>query len=293
MDTFLHDTQFIALIGIFALFSIAGIAVKASGRLPQFGSYLRQFWLIFLIFIITNSFSFRFAIWLWGFLCFFILREFFSLIDFRPQDRFGIIAAYLSIPFMMHYVVTDWYNMFIIAIPVYSFLVIPFLIAAGGKDSKGAIHSIGIIIFGLFIFVYCIGHIAYLSYYSFWTAVMLVLNIVICDLALFFAVNRASSNRLKLILGFICPVPFTILLALVLSGWTGIPAVHSIILGLIIPALAMIGNFTIQYLESDLGIKKDDLKPGKGLLIENMRSIFYAAPVVMHYFRCFMGDLIS
>ena len=37
-----------------------------------------------------------------------------------------------------------------------------------------------------------------------------------------------------------------------------------------------------------LGIDKDKMKPGRGLIIDNVKSILYAAPVVLHYIRYFI-----
>ena len=219
---------------------------------------------------------------------FFILREYFSLVDIRLQDRLGILAAYFSIPFMMHFIHTDWYNMFIITIPVYSFLVIPFLISIMGKDSKGAIYSIGTIDFGLFLFVYCIGHLAYLSFYATWLAAMLILNIMICDLISFVIEDRIDQYSRQIVYKYLFSFPLTVILTYALTGWNGIPGHHAIIIGLMIPALVIIGNHTIKYFESDLGIVKDNLRPGRGLIIDNIKSILYTAPIILHYFRYFI-----
>ncbi|MFC1726859.1 hypothetical protein ACFL4T_14650 [candidate division KSB1 bacterium] len=277
-----------AIICIFAVLTLLNLFWMISGRKIRISGYLKFIWFFFLIFLVGEFVSFYAAAWLWGFLSFFSLREFFSLIDFRMQDRFGIIAAYLSIPFMMHFVHIDWYNMFIITIPVYSFLVIPFLVALGGKEKEGAISSIGIISFGLFLFVYCIGHIAYLTYYSLWTACMLILNLLICDTSTCYIEKSSLSSLKRLILLYFIPVPFTILLSYFVRSWCGLPVIHSIILGLIIPLLVIIGRFTIRYLESDLGIIRENLKPGRGLLLDNIMSLLYSAPVVLHYYRYFI-----
>ena len=74
-----------------------------------------------------------------------------------------MVAAYLAIPFMFWFIQTDWYGMFIISIPVYAFLVIPIAITVGGRDAEGSVLSIGALDLGLFLLVYCIGHIGYLA----------------------------------------------------------------------------------------------------------------------------------
>jgi phosphatidate cytidylyltransferase len=289
MNNILQISEVHALAAIFILLTAINVFSYIYRLQHQLSSYIRYIWFYFLIFLVAETISFYIATWLWGILSFFVLREFFSLIDFRLQDRFGVVAAYLSIPFMMHFIHTDWYNLFIITIPVYSFLIIPFLVAIGGKEAEGAINSIAVIIFGLFLFVYCIGHIAYLSYYNIWMASVLILNIVIFDMSAFVIERRVESTLRRVLYSYIIPVPFTIVLTLSLAEWCALPQFHAIILGTIIPAIIIIGNFSLKYLASDLGIVKDNLHPGRGVIIYNIKSILYAAPVVLHYYRYFIG----
>jgi len=288
MNEIFQNPPLLTMTGIFILLSLIIVILIFGKKQYPHSSYINYTWVFFLILFIADFFSFYLAAWGWGILSFLTLREYFSLVDLRLHDRLGVLASYLSIPFMMHFIHTDWYNMFIITIPVYSFLVIPFLISISGKESEGAIYSIGIIDFGLFLFVYCIGHLAYLSFHSTWIAAMLIINIAICDVVSFFIDNRINTIWKKILLKYLLPTPLTIILTLLLSDWTGIPEIHSIMLGLMIPALVLIGNHTIIYFESDLGIEKNNMKPGRGLIIDNIKSILYTAPIVLHYIRYFI-----
>jgi len=288
MNKLLQNTPSIVMLGIFLALSVAGIIKLTITKRSKIACYLNYIWIFFLILLVAELWSFYLATWGFGILCFFILREFFSLVDLRPQDRLGILAAYFSIPFMMHFVHTDWYNMFIITIPVYSFLFIPFLISITSKKSEGAIYSIGTIDFGLFLFVFCIGHLAYLTFHSTWMAAMLVLNIMIFDILAYIIEKKSLKQWPAIMLKYFASIPFTVLLNIVLSDWTEIPVNHSIFLGLIIPAVILIGNHTILYFESDLGIVRENNKPGRGLIIDNIKSILYVSPVVLHYVRYFL-----
>jgi phosphatidate cytidylyltransferase len=181
--------------------------------------------------------------------------------------------------------------MFIISIPVYSFLVIPLLVSLGGKESEGAIISIGTIDFGLFLFVFCMGHIAYLSYFSTWLAAMLILNTVICNISYYFIDKMRGTHLRQIIFKYGITTPVTISLSLLLTSWTDLSVIHSAIVGAIIPALVIIGNHTVEFLESDLGIDRENLRSGKGLIIDNLKSILYTAPIVFHYIRYFSDIL--
>jgi phosphatidate cytidylyltransferase len=252
-----------------------------------YDSYIHYLWMFFTIFATSEILSFNVAMWILAFLCFMALREYFSMVDIRLQDRWGILGAYLSIPFMIILIQYDSYGVFIISIPVYSFLVIPFLITLGGKEIEGTLFSIGLIDFGLFLLVYCIGHIGYLARFSTWWAIMLVLNVSVCDLIATFIKKRMKYRLSRVVIQYVVSAPVTFALTWALSSWTRIPLVHCIFLGALIPALVAIGRHTIRFVERDLGITSDKLLPGKGQVLDNLRSFLYAAPVVFHYLRYF------
>ena len=127
--------------GALALLTLAlAIATASRGRLRA-PPYLRYLWTFLLLLSVADWISFRLAIWMFAIFSFLALREFFSLVDMRLQDRWGILGAYLSIPFMTYFIHINWYGMFIISIPVYTYLVIPMLIALGSGDSRRTIFS--------------------------------------------------------------------------------------------------------------------------------------------------------
>lgn len=282
------DPKSIAVVAMFGGVSILSAAAGAAGINARVQAYLRFLWAFFLVFTVAETVSFPVAIWILAPLCFVGLREYFSLLDIRLQDRWGLWGAYLSIPFMVYYIQIDWYGMFIISIPVYAFLIIPFLIALGGKQTEGTVFSIGAIDFGLFLFVYCAGHIGYLAFFSTWMAIMLLLNVALCDLVAYALGTWGKPPWVGNVIKYTASIPLTIPLTLALSGWTGIPWNHSFILGALIPVLVAVGRYTIVYIELDLGIARDHLVPGRGRLIDSGASSLYAAPIVFHYIRYFL-----
>ncbi|UCC39091.1 MAG: hypothetical protein JSV96_14990 [Candidatus Aminicenantes bacterium] len=272
---------------IFLAFSLFLLFKKIFKIRFRYDSYINYMWTFSLIFAASEAVSFELAIWILAFLCFMALREYFTLVDIRLQDRWGIMGAYLSIPFMIIFIQLDYYGIFIISIPVYAFLGIPFLVTLGGKEIKGTLLSIGIIDLGLFLLVYCIGHIGYLALFSTWWAIMLVLNVAICDLISIVVRKKKDHRWGNVLIQYFFSAPITVTLILVLSYWTNIPWLHCIFLGLLIPVLVAIGRHTIRYIEKDIGISSNQLRPGRGQVMDNLRSLLYAAPVVFHYLRYF------
>ena len=60
-----------------------------------------------------------------AFLSFLALKELLSIVPTRQADRRVIFWAYLSIPVQYYWVYIGWYGMYIIFIPVYTFLFLP------------------------------------------------------------------------------------------------------------------------------------------------------------------------
>jgi phosphatidate cytidylyltransferase len=274
-------------VGILALLTLV-IAVGAGGRWARLAPpNLRYLWAFFLPLSVADWISFRWSIWLFAVYSFLALREYFSLVDFRLHDRLGILGAYLSIPFMIYFIHIDWYGMFIISIPVYIFLLIPLLIALGGGEARGTVFSIGAIDLGLFLFVYCLGHIGYLSFFSVRMTILFLLGVALSD-----RIARKLQGR-SAPLAYAASAAATAALTLLISPWTNIPLVHSAALGFLIPFLVLCGNFTLRAIEEDLGVTAERLEPGRGLVLDSLKPYLFSAPPVFHYLRWFLhwGDL--
>ena len=258
------------------------------GRHWPFGSYLGFIWAFFMAFATSELWFFRAGNWVVAIISFLALREYFSMVEIRLQDRLAVLGAYASIPFMFHFVTLGWYGMFIISIPVYSFLAIPLLVTLGGREKEGTVFSIGVIDFGLFLFVYCMGHISYLMSYSVWMAAMLILNVAVCDVVSRLLRGQGRPIWATAALRYFLPLPVTLPLAVLLSPWTTIPARHSAVLGALIPLLALMGRRTGNYVEADLGVAEETVGPGRGQILDSLKSLLLAAPVVFHYIRYFL-----
>jgi phosphatidate cytidylyltransferase len=274
-----------SLIVLAALSVVRGGALLSRGRFAAPDS-LRPLWGIFFAIAVAEWLSFTVALWVLAVLSFCALREYLSLVDIRLADRWGILIAYLSIPFMFYLIQIDWYGLFIISIPVYAFLLVPFFVALGGR-SEGIVFSVGALDFGLFFYVLCMGHLCYLMFFSERIAMLMVATVVAADLIRKLPLSR--SVALRLLLQMFAAVS----IFLGLSRWTAVPVVHSVALGILVPVCVCLGRFTLNAIEGDLGIRADRLQPGRGRLIGALKCYLFTAPAVFHYLRWFLkwGDL--
>ncbi len=279
----------IVVVALFAVLTALRTVLVLRGREIPGRSYVNYTFFLLLSILFAEFDLLTLALITLALLSFFALREYFSLIDIRPQDRIAIWIAFLLIPFQYYFILDEWYGMFIIAVPVYGFLLVPMFVAMGGREARGMIFSIGAIDFGLFLYVFCIAHIGYLLLVSIWQPMLLILLVALCDAV---SVLMRRGRRVTfglLVLIYVIPLPITIGLALALMPWTGIPLHHSIILACLIPMLTMIGRLTGRYIKLDLVGADDPFIPAQGQVLDNLRSFFYAAPVTFHYLRYFLG----
>lgn len=276
-----------ALVGAFCVLSVLGALRWRVEERTALDSHLRYTWVFFLVFVVSEFISFRVGVWILAVVSFWALREYLSLVDLRAEDRVGMFGAYFSIPFMMYFIQDDWYGMFIVSIPVYVFLAIPLLVSLGGREARGAVFSIGALDFGLFLCVFCLGHLGYLLLFSTWKAVTLVVSVGVCDVLGWWVCGRVKGLWRRVGASYAASAPLTVVLVLGLSSWSEIPKGHAVVLGLLIPLLVVLGRHAGDYVKRDLGVP-DDALPGRGGVLEGLRSFFYAAPVVFHYVRYYL-----
>jgi predicted CDP-diglyceride synthetase/phosphatidate cytidylyltransferase len=119
-------------------------------------------------------------------------------------------------------------------------------------------------------------------------ALFLVVSVALCDLLAYLLRSRDRPAMGSVLSQILVPAPLLVGLALALMPWTEIPLVHSVVLGVLIPVLVAIGCFTIDWLEADLGIERSRLAPGRGEILNTLKSYLYVAPIVFHYLRYYL-----
>ena len=87
------------------------------------------------------------------------LREFLSLVESRRADHRVLIACfYVLLPLQYWFVLTDWYGMFSIFIPVYGFLLLPIIASLAG-DTGHFLERTAKIQWAVMISIFCLSHV--------------------------------------------------------------------------------------------------------------------------------------
>ncbi len=235
---------------------------------------------------------------------FIALREFLSLAPARREDRLIILAAYLAIPINYAFVAIDQYGIYLVFIPVYCFMAVPFLMACFGQ-TRAFLATAATFHWGLVTCVYSLGFAAFLmrtplkEHLPAGPAGMVFLLLFVTELndvaqyvwgKLFGRhkiVPKVSPN--KTWEGF-------------LGGWATTAAViwflgpylaplHGWGLGWMafgLPLAGFAGDVTMSAVKRDIGVKDTSaLIPGHGGMLDRADSLTFTAPLYFHLLAFF------
>lgn len=302
-----HPHVLYAMGGIFVLLVVASLAVRFLQRqnpernYSELSARVRTWWVMCAIFCSAMFLSKAVSIVFFGFVSFLALKEFFTLIPTRRADRRVLLWAYLAIVFQYLWVGMEWYGMFIIFIPVYLFLFIPFRLVLIG-ETEGFLRSAATIQWGLMITVFSLSHIGYLLTLPVQVnpnggGAGLVLFLVVLtqlnDVAQYIWGKSFGKRKItpkvspnKTWEGFLGGLATTVVLALLLAPLlTPLTVVHSLLAGLVIGGFGFVGDVSMSALKRDLGVKDSgQLLPGHGGVLDRVDSITYTAPLFFHFF---------
>nr|WP_309727908.1 phosphatidate cytidylyltransferase [Chamaesiphon sp. OTE_75_metabat_556] len=263
---------------------------------------------LFAITLIANR---SIALCLYWFLSFLAFKEYISLIPTRLSDRRVLFWAYLAIVIQYYWISIHWYVMFLIFVPVYTFLFLPMRMVIAG-ETQGFLKAIGTLHWGLMLTVFSLGHLAYLLMLpdrgnpiagSAGLVLYLVFLTEINDIAQYIwgkslgrhpVTPTVSPN--KTWEGLIGGILTTTSLAIAIAPWlTPFDWIHALGVGLIISCAGFIGDVTISALKRDLGVKDSgNIIPGHGGILDRIDSLTYTAPLFFHFtvYFYFRGMLV-
>ena len=299
----------VATAGVWGLLIAATLLVlflhwRRPGHYGELVDRTASWWWMIGAFTLAIVLSQTAAIVFLAFISYLALKEYLSLIPTRRIDRGLLLFAYLAIPLQYYWAATDWYNMFLVFVPVWMFLFFPALMALRG-DTQGFLRAVGTLSWGLVLTVFCLSYMAMLLvsgevYNPVAGGVGLLFFLVVLtqfnDVAQFtwgklFGRHKVTPNvsPKKTWEGLAGGVATTVVLAAALGPYlTPMNWQWSALAGAVLGIAGFLGDITISAVKRDLGVKDTGgLIPGHGGILDRVDSLTYASPAFFHFFRYF------
>ena len=296
--------------GIYALLALATIVVlfmrwrNPGERYAELMARTDSWWWMIGAFTLAILLNQTVAIVFLGLIAYLALKEYLSLVPTRRIDREVLLFAYLAIPLQFYWAEINWYNMFIVFIPVWMFLFFPALMALRGQ-TQGFLRAVGTLSWGLMMTVYTLSHMAWLLVSGdrinpiaggvgllFFLVVLTQFN----DVAQYCWGKPLGRHKVtpnvspkKTWEGLIGGIATTTLVAGLVGPYlTPMDWRWSALAGAILGVSGFLGDITMSAMKRDLGVKDTGgLIPGHGGILDRVDSLTYAAPVFVHFIRYF------
>lgn len=287
------------ILGILAFATLIVSVVFRSKTSQELKDRVTSWWIIIGAFILGAMLNTTVAMFFFALISYLALKEYFTLIPTRRTDRRIIFYAYLSIVFQYWFAGAQWYGMFIIWIPVYLFLLLPFRQVLIG-ETQGFLENTSRVQWGLMMFVFGLSHLAYMMTLPavaghdvggkelvLYLVVLTELNDVLQyiwgkALGRHKIVPKVSPN--KTIEGFVGAFVTLSALAVVFSFLTPFTMLQALAAGMLISGAGFVGDVVISMVKRDIGVKDSGhLLPGHGGILDRVDSLTYTAPLFFHF----------
>lgn len=303
-DRLLNSSLFTLLL-ITGGLSVIHLIYLAVSRLQKDKDYtgigfrIKTWWGMLFIFCLATLFNAVVSLLSLMVLCFFSLKEYFSMIRTRKADRRLFLWAYLAIPLQFYWIYIEWYGMFIVFIPVYVFLLLP-LPRLLNKGTLGFLRSVSSTQWGMMLMVFGLSHLAYFQFatpeYGAGLVLFLVVLTQLNDVAhylgsLYFGKHKVvpTSNPHLTWEGFVCGfVATTAVSYLIYPYLTPLTPLFGLLSGVLISLSGYFGSLTVSVLKRDLLIGDDDKFAAlQKSYLSRVDSLAYTSPIFFHVIRYF------
>lgn len=304
---------------IFFTFLAKILALRKSKSAEEISKRTISWWWMIAIFMIAATTHRLIVFSFLGFLCFFTLKEYFSLIPEHKSetivkgqvlDNLPRFICYFAISISAYLAYIKWYGLYIILVPVYAFLFIPVIFVLQNRTS-GVVRSLGLISIGLMFFVFNLGHsffmvnlgVSVLAYCFLLTEARDILAYWTGKTLQLFYEKNPQSTVLKVlnskiaeninpkktwgagILAACLTAALSLLFVPILpefpKGRLTYP--FAAILGLSIGLFGLMGDLVFSMIKRDIGIKDTgSILPGHGGLIDRVNSLVFTIPITFH-----------
>jgi phosphatidate cytidylyltransferase len=299
------------LAGIAALLIVSSVIVavmkarqpkgKSSAVIANLDARVRAWWVMVFIFTLALATGGIGSVILFAVLSFFALREFITLTPTRPADHSTLFwAFFVAIPVQYYLVLTRWYGLFSILIPVYAFVLLAVHCAASG-ECEHFLARTATIQWALMVCVYFVSHVPALLMleipgYEHANARLLLFFVLVVQISdvLQYVWGKLLGRRKiaptlspnKTLEGFLGGVLSATAVGAALWWATPFRPWQAALLSLVITLMGFFGGLVMSAIKRDRGVKDfGTVIEGHGGVLDRIDSICFAAPVFFHLVR--------
>ncbi|MBF0505120.1 MAG: phosphatidate cytidylyltransferase [Candidatus Omnitrophica bacterium] len=259
---------------------------------------VRSWWFMAVFFFLAVTVNPVITIVFFALMSFWVLKEYITILHTRRADHRALVWAFLAIPIQYYWVASHWYIMFLIFIPIYMFLFIPFRLVLC-EEIEGFLSSSARIQWGIMIFVFGLSHMAYLSvmpkiHGTLASGQSLLLFLVIVTemndvfqyiwgrtLGHHKILPKVSPNKTSE--GFWYGILTTTVFSVLLRFLTPFDFFGTMFFAFCIAVAGFFGDVVMSAVKRDAGIKDfSNIIPGHGGALDRVDSLCYTAPLFFH-----------
>ena len=298
---------FLAILAILITASSIGsiLALKYGSQNPtisKLNARINAWWVMTLVLVLAFVTGHIGSTFLFFLVSFAALRECLSLVYSRRGDYAVLVACfYVVLPVQYYFVLTDWYGMFAIFIPVYAFLLLPILAGLSGDPTR-FLDRTAKIQWSLMVSVFCISHVPFLlnlKIPNFDQNILLVIFLIAVvqasDVLQYIWGKLLGKRKIapvlspsKTVEGFVGGVLSATALATALWWITPFTPFQAGLIGLVICLMGFAGGLVMSAIKRDFGVKDwGHMIKGHGGMMDRVDSICFAAPIFFHIVRYF------
>jgi predicted CDP-diglyceride synthetase/phosphatidate cytidylyltransferase len=229
-----------------------------------------------------------------GLLMFAALRTHFFVAPVRPRDRYAMLVAYLAIPFSLYPGLTGAgaTATFLATVPATLLLLFPVLLSAG-TPQEGLIESLGRMLLGVVLFVFCAAHLGLLMQLARdtdKTGLLELFGVLVLAAELPGRLTgrfRLGGGWARTATGVVGGAVVAAALGYWVGPWCGIIEEDGARAGLLVAIAATMGALVSEAVMHDVSPGAPAGRVGRWAFLDRAIPPLYAAPVFFHYLNHF------
>lgn len=270
----------LALLAPFAV-----LAGRRGGRYRAFPGWIAAWAQFAVLIVVLSRLPQMLSFPLLGLVMFAALRQYFTLTPLRPQDRWAILVAYVSIPLALWPTWAGSFDLLSAATVIGLFLLIPVLLSVAPRQ-PGLLDALGRVLLGVLVFVFCAAHFGLMTRLPQGSLELFGITALLADLPQRLSGRiRPGGERVRPFLGVAASAAIAAAVGATLAPLASTASLHGAVAGALVALAIAGGSLVSDAVGQDLLRTQSDALLGRAAFLDRTLPAIYAAPIFYHYLR--------